>query len=576
MVNIPLDEGSKVIPDITWVPDAKDTLFLLENGGGKTSIIQLIMQTIIPNATLGGRSLKNTITKGASGHIVTEWLLDGSHTKYVCLGFSFMNEKTASKDIHYYNYHFTYNDEYTLKISTLPLTNQQKIATFTEYKKYLQQTDQARIQIADSNEKYMEQIEKYRILSQGWKYMQKINDDEGGVAEFFEKAKTEEDLLKRLLIPIVEDSVYQTPEEQGELFNSFKSFQHNLSKIPELKKDLQDFEVIEEQVEKILSAVQRFSEKQKSFAEEKRHLEILQFSYSAYKETVQKKETKTLALIHQLQVDVLELDWKIKSHDVHLAYEKWTSAQNRLRKIKKNRQEEEEKEKYLKRNHQELQALLYFNQLSEERQEEETYVQKIEITQLNKSEKNQEFEKTKIELEKSWNVVTQIKGRELKEEKKKHRYLLETKKEVENKLQKQRENEKNYLVSFTELTFIMDQHRSAEKDMIEQIGFEETKNISSFYEQKIVKKERTLLDIEDLKNQKMQGEKVKESYISDVHTLNLEEQGLQKELENAQEHLRNYQEDAVQLKETLAGVGRVEHQIWEEKTEAEFRQLVLD
>lgn len=42
MTNIQLDEGKKIISNNLWEPNAKDALFILENGGGKTSFIQLI------------------------------------------------------------------------------------------------------------------------------------------------------------------------------------------------------------------------------------------------------------------------------------------------------------------------------------------------------------------------------------------------------------------------------------------------------------------------------------------------------------------------------------------------------
>lgn len=34
MSNIILDEGKRVIPDLTWSPDGRDILFILENGRG--------------------------------------------------------------------------------------------------------------------------------------------------------------------------------------------------------------------------------------------------------------------------------------------------------------------------------------------------------------------------------------------------------------------------------------------------------------------------------------------------------------------------------------------------------------
>ncbi|MCK4259598.1 MAG: hypothetical protein KAX49_11510 [Halanaerobiales bacterium] len=49
VTNIQYDSGKKQLPDITFQLDSQDTILLLANGGGKTLLIQLVMQTILPN-----------------------------------------------------------------------------------------------------------------------------------------------------------------------------------------------------------------------------------------------------------------------------------------------------------------------------------------------------------------------------------------------------------------------------------------------------------------------------------------------------------------------------------------------
>lgn len=100
MTNIQLDEGKKIISNSLWEPNAKDALFILENGGGKTSFIQLVTQTVLPNSNLSKRLLKEVVYKGTTGHIMTEWKLDGENLpyKYLCLGFTYMNGETKQKN----------------------------------------------------------------------------------------------------------------------------------------------------------------------------------------------------------------------------------------------------------------------------------------------------------------------------------------------------------------------------------------------------------------------------------------------------------------------------------------------
>ena len=61
---------------------AKNTLIDMANGIGKTVMVQLIMQPIIPNASISGRKIQ-TYFKNPSDHcfVLLEWLKDNSNEK---------------------------------------------------------------------------------------------------------------------------------------------------------------------------------------------------------------------------------------------------------------------------------------------------------------------------------------------------------------------------------------------------------------------------------------------------------------------------------------------------------------
>ena len=198
-VGIKLDEGKKVIPDITWSPNEKNMLFLLENGGGKTSYIQMLLQTILPNSTLSGRELKKTLAKKSSGHIVTSWRLDGESPKYLCTGFSFKNAETDKDSLSYFTYMFTYNDDTDLNIHTLPLKQNNRVMKYQELKNFLHKKDFPIVKVFDTVNRYKNELRMYGILPEEWESIRKINGDEGGVSEFFNKAKTTKSLIERLL-----------------------------------------------------------------------------------------------------------------------------------------------------------------------------------------------------------------------------------------------------------------------------------------------------------------------------------------------------------------------------------------
>ena len=73
--NIKLDKGDKVFGDKIYNLYGNNSIFILENGGGKTSLIQMVLQVVLPNyASSEKRSLKNTVLKDNTVHIAVEWI----------------------------------------------------------------------------------------------------------------------------------------------------------------------------------------------------------------------------------------------------------------------------------------------------------------------------------------------------------------------------------------------------------------------------------------------------------------------------------------------------------------------
>jgi len=88
IVNFNYNDGNRFIPDELYdlaSPDtgeALNTLFNLNNGGGKTVLVQLMMQPVHPKAMAGGRRIEDYFSHtGDHSYILLEWNLDGSKEK---------------------------------------------------------------------------------------------------------------------------------------------------------------------------------------------------------------------------------------------------------------------------------------------------------------------------------------------------------------------------------------------------------------------------------------------------------------------------------------------------------------
>ncbi|MGM0860677.1 MAG: hypothetical protein ACQEWH_08145 [Bacillota bacterium] len=317
MTNIQLDEGKKIISNSLWEPNAKDALFILENGGGKTSFIQLVTQTILPNSNLSKRLLKEVVYKGTTGHIMTEWKLDGKNLpyEYLCLGFTFMNGEIKTEELNYFTYLFTYNSGDTFNINTLPTIENGKVTRLTAYRKFLRQHD---IRLFDVNRDYKKELKRFHLLEEEWKMIQKINGDEGGVDNYFKTASSTYDLLVKLFVPEVENIIFDSEEKKKEIQTYFKEYSKNLLSIPDMKRDLEDFQRIKNCAEDMVKAVENFQVKKKSFMETQKHVVTLKKSIEF--QIADKKEKIDILTedIKKNQSLMNEADWKIDSYKSHI------------------------------------------------------------------------------------------------------------------------------------------------------------------------------------------------------------------------------------------------------------------
>lgn len=77
VTNIQYDYSKKQFPDLLLDLSERDTLVLLTNGGGKTLLLQLLMQVVLPNERLQGRRISELLESSKyTGHVAVEWLLD--------------------------------------------------------------------------------------------------------------------------------------------------------------------------------------------------------------------------------------------------------------------------------------------------------------------------------------------------------------------------------------------------------------------------------------------------------------------------------------------------------------------
>ena len=233
IVNFRFNDGAKLIPDeifCTENADGKpiDTLLNLDNGGGKSVIVQLLLQPICPKAKVQNRNISDYFQKGTDhAFILIEWALDGSSNSLLT-GIALAASRAAedeneSKTVRYYTFIHDYSRSGDrLDLINLPLTERTgshiRPMSFDDLRKYLQNR-KVEYYPSDSLRRYQNRLAEYGILHTEWEnILVRINAVEGGITKFFEEYKTADRLLDKFIIPGVMPNDTAAAEELEEMF----------------------------------------------------------------------------------------------------------------------------------------------------------------------------------------------------------------------------------------------------------------------------------------------------------------------------------------------------------------------
>ena len=245
--NVKYNFGTQYYDDFMMRFSGKNTLYDLANGGGKSLLMLLLMQNMIPNCTLDDKQPIEKLFRGDSGnttiHSLIEWNLDPCYRKdnykYMLTGFCARKARNTSSEqpavsdgydtdgtgtsqassvsaasqavsandqasVEYFNYVIFYREFGDNDIRNLPLSKDGKKVTYQELKDYLRDLEKkdfgVSVKIFDRKGDYRNFISGYGIYESEWEIVRGINKTEGHVRTYFEtnyrtSRKVVEDLL---------------------------------------------------------------------------------------------------------------------------------------------------------------------------------------------------------------------------------------------------------------------------------------------------------------------------------------------------------------------------------------------
>ncbi|AZN40409.1 hypothetical protein [Paenibacillus albus] len=328
IANVRYDKGTRLISDLIFDPEDDNTIIIMPNGEGKTTIIQLVIQSVLPNAQIQGRKLHETLIPGSTGHVVVEWTMDGDEERYVSTGFCFNYD--TKRNFSYFNYVFDYmpiaslfDDDplnaRALSINTLPLVVQNRPIGFQEMKDWLHENN---IQVFITVERYKDKIREYRIVPEEWESIAAMNNDEAGASGVFEKAKSTKNLLENMLIPEIERMIYNTDEKLNKIVNIFDKHQEILLNLPIQKKNIKDFGIFTSEADLVLQELSKYGEEKAKLSH---IIDAYRRLYKLFEQLVtEKTELKNAitAELGELKLALDELKWKTDSYPVFIQQQK--------------------------------------------------------------------------------------------------------------------------------------------------------------------------------------------------------------------------------------------------------------
>ncbi|MGI6119532.1 MAG: hypothetical protein ACOYIB_03005 [Desulfosporosinus sp.] len=206
----------------------ENALLNLANGGGKSVLVQLFLQPVVPGIKIQGRRLSGFFHKQKQPtFILLEWKLDGGGG-YLLTGMALIPAEAAGGEegkgkIRYFTFTCKYNSSNAFDIKHIPLAEKQgnllHLLSFREARDLMREKQQKDPYLfayfpEEDGADYGRHLAQYGIVQDEWRnVIAKINDNEGGIEEIFQKYKTSSQLLDEWIIKNIEKSMYKEKTE---------------------------------------------------------------------------------------------------------------------------------------------------------------------------------------------------------------------------------------------------------------------------------------------------------------------------------------------------------------------------
>ena len=256
LVNVNYNHNSIHISDETLHFSGRSTLISLQNGGGKSVLVQLLTAPFVQKRyrNLNERSFASYFTTSKPSFIMVEWVLEDD-AGYCLTGMMVRKSQNIDneEELELINFISEYTEPCEQDINHLPVVESDKkelrIKSFNACHKMFDEYKKERINkffCYDMNNsaqsrQYFAKLAEYGIDYREWQnIIKKINEEESGLSKLFAECKDEKGLVEKWFLDAVENKLNKGNNRMQEFRNILEkyiaTYNENSNKIKQQEK----------------------------------------------------------------------------------------------------------------------------------------------------------------------------------------------------------------------------------------------------------------------------------------------------------------------------------------------------
>lgn len=356
--------------------DGCNALMNLANGNGKTVIVETLFQPIRPNMSIGKWKITDYLTGDQHpSFVMIEWLLDNTKDKTyfttgICMSVTRIEQEDAQpiRSLKYFTFTHTYTQGNAFDIKNIPLLPEKngnaKYPTYDEIwtllKKYNKQHPEFSLFRKQEQKDYQVHLRQHNIFPEEWALLETVNQAEngGGMGKLFESCTTSDLLFERWILKKISDT---HREQRSTLMDALTNLTRPMIASDQKLREKKQAENIAEQLKKFEQVFHTYTDAlDRKEQQERRLAGMLLHTEICYKnkeqEMARAQNEQTLCNEEEKHIRLEQL-----SEQYHNLTAKLQTAEEKVRLLKSQMPEYEEKAENARKARRLMQAAEYMS-----------------------------------------------------------------------------------------------------------------------------------------------------------------------------------------------------------------------